>query len=51
MVQAVSLGALCKKYRWDDAYIIGNLEKETIYYLNNDLRKTIIKTEIGNLQR
>ncbi len=43
--------ALCKKYGWDDSYVIGNFEKETIYYLNNDLRKKIIKTKIGNLQR
>ena len=43
--------ALCKKYGWDDSYVIGNLEKENIYYLNNDLRKTILKTKIGDLQR
>lgn len=43
--------ALCKKYGWDDSYIIGNLEEENIYYLNNDLRKSILKTKIGKLQR
>lgn len=43
--------ALCKKYGWNESYVIGNVEKENIYYLNNDLRKTILKTKIGNLQR
>lgn len=39
--------ALCKRYHWDSACVVGNYEKENIYYLNNELRKKILKTEIG----
>lgn len=39
--------ALCRKYRWDSSYVIGNYEEENIYYLNNELRKRVLKTEIG----
>lgn len=39
--------ALCKRYQWDSSYVVGNYEKENIYYLNNKLRKKILKTEIG----
>lgn len=41
--------ALCKMYGWDDSCIVPNIEKENIYYLNNSLRKTILKTKIGSL--
>jgi dTDP-4-dehydrorhamnose reductase len=36
-------------YGWDDSCIVPNIEKENIYYLNNSLRKTILKTKIGSL--
>lgn len=38
---------LCRKYQWDSSYVVGNYEKENIYYLNNELRKRVLKTEIG----
>ena len=41
--------ALCKKYNWDDSYVVGNYEKENIYYLDNTLRKSILKTKIGTI--
>lgn len=41
--------ALCKKYRWDASCVVGNYEKENIYYLDNSLRKKILKTSIGKL--
>ena len=39
--------ALCRKYGWDDSCIVANEEKENIYYLDNSLRKRILKTRIG----
>ena len=42
--------ALCRKYGWDDSCIVANEEKENIYYLDNSLRKRILKTRIGWLQ-
>ncbi|MBQ9303502.1 NAD-dependent epimerase/dehydratase family protein [Butyrivibrio sp.] len=42
--------ALCRKYGWDDSCIVANDEKENIYYLDNSLRKRILKTRIGWLQ-
>jgi len=41
--------ALCRKYGWDDSCIVANEEKENIYYLDNSLRKRILKTRIGCL--
>jgi dTDP-4-dehydrorhamnose reductase len=41
--------ALCQKYGWDDSCIVANEEKENIYYLDNSLRKRILKTRIGCL--
>ena len=41
--------ALCKRYNWDCSYVVGNYEKENVYYLNNELRKKILKTEIGKI--
>lgn len=41
--------ALCNRYNWDSSYVVGNYEKENIYYLNNDLRKQILKTYIGKI--
>lgn len=41
--------ALCKKYNWDDSCVVGNYEKENIYYLDNALRKSILKTKIGTI--
>lgn len=41
--------ALCNKYQWDSSYMVGNYEKENIYYLNNELRKRVLKTEIGRI--
>ncbi len=41
--------ALCNRYNWDSSYVVGNFEKENIYYLNNDLRKQILKTYIGQI--
>jgi len=43
--------ALCNRYRWDSSYVIGNFENENIYYLNNELRKRVLKTEIGKRNR
>ncbi|PHU35640.1 hypothetical protein CSX01_03300 [Pseudobutyrivibrio ruminis] len=40
---------LCQKYGWDDSCIVANEEVENIYYLDNSLRKTILKTKIGCL--
>ncbi len=40
--------ALCQKYGWDDSCIVANEEKENIYYLDNSLRKRILKTRIGS---
>lgn len=42
--------ALCRKYGWDNSCIVANDEKENIYYLDNSLRKRILKTRIGWLQ-
>ena len=41
--------SLCQKYGWDDSCIVANEEAENIYYLDNSLRKTILKTKIGCL--
>lgn len=41
--------ALCKKYNWDASYVVGNYEKENIYYLDNALRKNVLKIKIGML--
>ena len=43
--------ALCRKYGWDDSCVVANEEKENIYYLDNSLRKRILKTRIGSLRR
>ncbi len=43
--------ALCKKYQWDSSCIVGNYEKENIYYFDNTLRNQILKTKIGELER
>lgn len=43
--------ALCKRYNWDYSYVVGNYEKENIYYLDNTLRKQVLKTKIGELAR
>ncbi len=40
---------LCKKNGWNDSCILANEEKENIYYLDNSLRKSILKTSIGCL--
>lgn len=40
---------LCKKYNWDGSCVVGNYEKENIYYLDNTLRKSILKTKIGTI--
>ncbi len=42
--------ALCQLYGWDDSCIVGKEEEENIYYLNNDLRKKILKTNIGTIR-
>ncbi len=41
--------ALCRKNNWDDSCVVGNYEKENIYYLDNTLRKSILKTKIGTI--
>ena len=41
--------ALCRRYGWDDDCLIANEEMENIYYLNNDLRKRMLKTTIGSI--
>lgn len=41
---------LCRMYGWDDFCIIGNFEEETIYYLDNSLRKKILHTKIGEIK-
>lgn len=41
--------ALCRKYGWNDSCVVANEEKENIYYLDNSLRKRILKTSIGSL--
>ena len=41
--------ALCKRYGWDASFVIGNYEKENIYYFDNTLRKQVLRTEIGEL--
>ena len=38
--------ALCRRYGWSDDCLIANEEAENIYYLNNELRKKILKTRI-----
>ena len=43
--------ALCKRYGWDASFVIGNYEKENIYYFDNTLRKQVLRTEIGELER
>lgn len=43
--------ALCKRYHWELSYVVGNYEKENIYYLDNTLRKQVLKTQIGELER
>ncbi len=43
--------ALCKRYGWDASYVVGNYEKENIYYFDNTLRKQVLRTEIGELER
>lgn len=43
--------ALCKRYGLDMSYVVGNYEEENIYYLNNTLRKRVLKTFIGELER
>lgn len=43
--------ALCRKYGWDDKCVVANEEKENKYYLDNSLRKRILKTKIGSLLR
>lgn len=39
--------ALCRRYGWDDSYVIENEAEENIYYFNNDLRKGLLKTTIS----
>ena len=41
--------ALCKRYGWSDDCLEANEESENIYYLNNDLRKRLLKTRIGSI--
>ena len=41
--------ALCRKNGWKDSCVVANEEKEKIYYLDNSLRKMILKTRIGSL--
>lgn len=41
--------ALCKKYGWVDKYVIENEAEENIFYLNNDLRKKLLKTTISTI--
>ena len=40
--------ALCRRYGWPDDCLIANEEAENIYYLNNELRKKLLKTRIGD---
>ena len=42
--------ALCRRYGWDDSCVVANEENENIYYLNNNLRKSILKTKITSIQ-
>lgn len=41
--------ALCKKYGWNDKCVVENEAEENIYFLNNDLRKKILKTKISSI--
>ena len=41
--------ALCRRYGWPDDCLIANEEAENIYYLNNELRKKLLKTKIGSI--
>jgi dTDP-4-dehydrorhamnose reductase len=43
--------ALCRRYGWDDSRVVANEENENIYYLNNKLRKSILKTKISGIQK
>ncbi|MBO5054820.1 MAG: NAD-dependent epimerase/dehydratase family protein [Lachnospiraceae bacterium] len=43
--------ALCNRYGFDSEYVIPNIEKENIYYFDNSLRKRILRTKIGSLER
>ena len=41
--------ALCKKYGWDSSVVVSNVERENIYYFDNSLRKSILKTKITSI--
>ena len=41
--------ALCKRYGWDDSCIVANKEAENLYYLDNSLRKRLLKTKITRI--
>lgn len=43
--------AMCKKYHLQDDDLIENCKEENIYFLNNDLRKKVLKTVINELER
>ena len=43
--------ALCKYYGFDYKYVMPNIEKMNTYYLDNSLRKKILKFSIKNLAR
>ena len=42
--------ALCKRYGWDDSCVVPNKAEENIYYLNNALRKKIVKAQISGIR-